>query len=310
MSYETSIAAPNPFELAPRLLDFDDAWDLFVASKRNVSQGTLRQYRLGWDAFTAFCQQSGAPLLELRPSHLIAFREAVDNSELASSTLAIRLCAVRGVLKRLALEDLIHPSVRSDRIETYLLSPKQVQDKLPTYLTAEEANALYAEMRDERDRAIVRLMLGVGLRIAEVLSLRLGDFEPKRDGTAVLSFVGKGGKARALTIPPKVFSAVQRHARKRRLSWSRASDLDTKMFDVARTTVSGMLKYAGKRAGIQKRISPHTLRHTHATLQRAAGEPLETIQQRLGHSSITTTAQYSHLAALESGTTYELEWMK
>ena len=178
------------------------------------------------------------------------------------------------------------------------MAPKLVQGKLPTYLTAEEANALYAEMRGERDRAIVRLMLGVGLRIAEVLSVRLGDFEPKREGTAVLSFVGKGGKARSLTIPPKVFGAVQDHARKRRLSWSRASDLDTKLFDVARTTISEMLKYAGKRAEILKRMSPPypPAYPRHAPAGRWGA--LETIQQRLGHSSITTTAKYSHLGCI------------
>ena len=102
--FETSLATSTPFELVTKSLDFTDAWDLFVASKRNVSQGTFRQYRQGWDAFTVFCQQSGVPLSELRPAHLIAFREAVDNSELAAGTLAIRLCAVRGVLKRLTLE--------------------------------------------------------------------------------------------------------------------------------------------------------------------------------------------------------------
>lgn len=59
-----------------------------------------------------------------------------------------------------------------------------------------------------------------------VIELLKSAVEPERDGTAVLSFVGKGSKARTLIIPPKVFSAVQRHARKRRLSWSRASDLD------------------------------------------------------------------------------------
>ncbi len=145
----------------------------------------------------------------------------------------------------------------------------------------------------ERDRLMLSLMYGCGLRVSEVINLTWNDLRPHGDGGKATVF-GKGSKTRVVLIPDKLWRTVKEFEKYHRVNqWVFVSRNDNKM---ERSVVYRMIKRACKRAGIDERASAHWLRHSHASHSLEAGCNLRLLQQSLGHASVTTTERYLHIS--------------
>ncbi len=181
---------------------------------------------------------------------------------------------------------------RDERFEK--LPCAKVPKRLPTVLSPEELRRLFDVARDVKHRALLMTLYGAGLRISEALALKPGDIDSRR--MLVHVRLGKGAKDRMVKLSPQLLAALRDYWRLRRpKAWlfPRSSDPDRPMED---GTAYRAVVRAARRAGITRRVSPHTLRHSYATHLLDAGTDLRTIQLLLGHRNLKTTSLYMHVS--------------
>jgi site-specific recombinase XerD len=165
---------------------------------------------------------------------------------------------------------------------------------VPTVLSGGEVARLIAALTSDKHRALVMLAYGAGLRVSEVCKLRIEDIDPKR---MVLRIQGaKRGRERYVMLSPRLLKALRTYWKVSRPSgpylFPRRGDPQKVL---TRAAVHKAIVHAARRAGITKRISPHTLRHSFATHLLEAGTDLRTLQVLLGHSSLKSTMAYLHV---------------
>lgn len=182
------------------------------------------------------------------------------------------------------------------------ITPSNAGVKLPAEpLTEAEANALIAvipsrSMTGKRNRALVTILYRGGLRIAEALALKASDIDPDRGTVRILR--GKGAKSRTIGLEPGAMATVQRWMDVRKAAGIRNGVLfctisgDAAGQPLSRQYVSMMLKRQAAKAGINKRVHPHGLRHTLTAELVAEGQPITVIRDQLGHSSLAVTDRY------------------
>lgn len=215
---------------------------------------------------------------------------------LGARSAARHLSAVRGFCRFLVRER----ALQTDPCA--LLDRPRTRRKLPSWLDEQEVDRLLdapdaSTVRGVRDRAMLRLMYAAGLRVSELVGLRMGAVDFRR---GLVTVVGKGGKARMVPVGEVALDAVQRYLSDFRPAV--ASEHETAMFLSPRggpLTRQGFwkltLRYA-RGVGITKPISPHKLRHSFATHLLRHGADLRAVQAMLGHADISTTEIYTHVA--------------
>jgi integrase/recombinase XerD len=148
-------------------------------------------------------------------------------------------------------------------------------------------------VKNERDRLLLSLMYGCGLRVSEAIGLTWNDLRPHGDGGKATVF-GKGSKTRMVLIPDKLWQQVKEFEKYHRVN--QYVFISRHHNQMERSVVHRMIKRACKRAGIDPRASAHWLRHSHASHSLEAGCNLRLLQQSLGHASVTTTERYLHIS--------------
>lgn len=152
-----------------------------------------------------------------------------------------------------------------------------------------------------RNRVILHLLYASAVRVSELVSLRWRDVQPRAEGGQVTVF-GKGGKTRTILLPTGVWTAL--------LALRGTAGEDAPVFRSRRgghldvSQVLRIVKAAARRAGIEKTISPHWMRHAHASHALDRGAPLHLVQSTLGHSSVSTTSRYLHSRPADSSSRY------
>ncbi len=220
---------------------------------------------------------------------------------LAPATARRRISALRQFYRFLLGEN-----IRADDPTSRLDAPKRARS-LPKTLSVEEIERLIAAAESPRDKAIIELLYGAGLRVSELVSLPLR-MAPK-PGQEHMVIEGKGGKERLVALGGPALAALDAHlaartaalpkaeaARERAARWlfPSTSAADGKL---TRRRVGQMLETAAVKAGIDPtRVSPHVLRHAFATHLVEGGADLRTVQTLLGHADIATTQIYTHVA--------------
>jgi len=174
-----------------------------------------------------------------------------------------------------------------------LKAPKRPQ-KVPNYLAGEEVRAILKSCSDIRERLIVELLVYTGIRVSELCSLRINDID--LNGRTIRIRSGKGDKDRIVVFSEEMLPDLRSY-----ISMIRSRMKSEFLFPTSKSkkispvTVEKIIRRIVARAGIQKKITPHTFRHTFATSLLRNGADLRTIQILLGHSSISTTQIYTHL---------------
>jgi integrase/recombinase XerD len=185
---------------------------------------------------------------------------------------------------------------------TELLESPQIGDHLPEVLTTEEVDRLEASIdlskwEGHRNRAIIEVLFSCGLRVSELVNLKLSDLYIDEEYVRVM---GKGSKERLVPISRKAIDELKNWFYDRNLMKIKSGEEDFVFLNrrgahLTRTMILIMIKSQAKDAGIQKTISPHTLRHSFATALLEGGADLRFIQALLGHEDIGTTEIYTHI---------------
>lgn len=184
--------------------------------------------------------------------------------------------------------------------ETFKCLPcARTPKRLPTVLARDEVRRLLEVVSHHaRDRALLMALYGAGLRIAEALALRPADIDTPR--MLIHVHGGKGNKDRMVKLSPQLLVALREYWRTRPAPRDPRGWLFPMVHDPDRPMESGtgwrIVVRAARRAGITRRVSPHTLRHSYATHLLEAGVDLRTIQMLLGHNSLKTTTLYMHVS--------------
>ncbi|MDJ0635578.1 MAG: tyrosine-type recombinase/integrase [Xenococcaceae cyanobacterium MO_188.B29] len=179
-------------------------------------------------------------------------------------------------------------------VGSFLKTPKAKETIAERILDLEDVRGLIKYgVKNERDRLMLSLMYGCGLRVSEVINLTWNDLKPHGDGGKATVF-GKGSKTRVVLIPDKLWCAVKEFEKYHRVNQYVFISRNHNKMD--RSVVHRMIKRACKRVGIDERASAHWLRHSHASHSLEAGCNLRLLQQSLGHASVTTTERYLHIS--------------
>ena len=280
---------PAAFWIEP----FRDYLSVESGTAANTVENYLRdvQRLLTFLAVRAVADPSG-----VTPELLREFIFHLKDVGLAASSIRREVSALRTYFRFLAGEGHI---VRDPSAE--LETPKAWR-KLPTVLAVSEIEALLgAPQADEplawRDRALLEVAYGTGVRVSELVGLRVTDvlFE---DG--LVKVLGKGSKERLVPIGRRALGAAALYARETRPRLDRGHTerrffLNARGRPLSRVGAWGIIKRCAKRAGVGKRVTPHTLRHTFATHLLEGGADLRAVQEMLGHADLSTTQLYTHV---------------
>jgi len=170
-----------------------------------------------------------------------------------------------------------------------IVLPK-TKEKLPECLTKAEIERLLNSIENERDLLIIRLLYATGMRVSELLTIEKGDIEENR----IKIRKGKGKKERIVYVDNKTIQLLNPYIRR-----------DGLIFTITARTIQLLVKKYVKKAGITKKVTPHTLRHTFATHLLENGASIEVIRDLLGHASLSTTQIYTHVTDRHKKETYE-----
>ncbi len=254
----------------------------YIRSEKGLSSNTLLAYERDLKAFFAFSQT-------LDQASLYRYMSFLKQKKYASSSMARALVTCKVFVRFLVREQIL------DRSFSLAIDTPKIWQLIPEVLSLEEVDHLLAApdsttSQGARDHAILELLYASGLRVSEVCSLSIYDLDDNH-----VRVVGKGGKERLVPVGQSAILAVDHYLGTFRgegdslFVTNRGKPID-------RVFVWRMIKQYGKQAGIQKNISPHTLRHSFATHLLENGAELRVIQEMLGHSSVATTDRYTQIS--------------
>lgn len=263
---------------------------------RGLSPNTLDAYMHDVGKLLAWCEAEGKDPLRLELSDLETFSASLHDLGIASSTHARILCGVRAFCHFLELDGYIEQDP-SELLE----SPIQDQH-LPEVLSTQEVDQLEAgidtdKWEGQRNRAIIEVLFSCGLRVSELVSLRLSQVYEEE---GYVRITGKGSKERLVPISPAAIRELHQWYEDRSKMRIKPGEEDYVFLNrrgshLTRTMILIMIKRLAAQVGIKKTISPHTLRHSFATALLEGGASLRAIQAMLGHENIGTTQIYTHI---------------
>jgi integrase/recombinase XerD len=285
----------------------------YLELERGLSRNTLQAYRSDLLQFGAFLDRRGLSAVEARHGDLAAFLSELAGAPApaAASTLGRKVACLRSFYRHLRREGTLEHDPTAE-----LRGPRKSQ-RLPRVLSRDEVGRLLREPRGTdpcalRDRALLETMYACGLRASEAIGLELGDVDLQE---SVLCARGKGSKERLVPIGREARAALESYCRSGRPAllaggrvesgavFAGAARAQGRLFLNHRgsgLTRQGLYKIVqghARRAGLQEKMSPHTLRHTFATHLLAGGCDLRSLQEMLGHADLATTQVYTHLSA-------------
>jgi integrase/recombinase XerC len=265
----------------------------YLDHERGVSRHTLRSYAADLAEFEAFlAREKRGGIARADARAIRGWLASLHERKLARSSVARKLASVRSCLKYLARRGVVELNAARQ-----VRSPKLPQ-RLPSFLPKDESkNLLDAPVeRTEaglRDRALLELLYATGLRVAECCGLDLDDVDRHQGSVRVM---GKGGKERMVPAGDVALRAldawltVRGEGRGPLFTNPRGGRLSTR-------GVHRIVKSRARAAGIERRVTPHTFRHSFATHMLGEGADLRLIQELLGHSRLSTTQRYTHVSA-------------
>lgn len=268
----------------------------YLKLERNFSVHTLAAYRHDLKYLLDYVKQNNMSVLEVRLPDLQHFSASVHDAGVGARTQARILSGIRSFYRFLVLDGFLKDD------PTELLESPQVGLHLPEYLTVEEVDQLenaidLSKWEGQRNKAIIEVLFSCGLRVSELVNLKLSDLYEEEKFVRVL---GKGSKERLVPISSKALDELHYWYMDRNLMKIKPGEEDYVFLNrrgahLTRTMILIMIKQYAIAAGITKTISPHTLRHSFATALLKGGADLRVIQAMLGHEDIGTTEVYTHL---------------
>lgn len=271
---------------------------LYVRIERNLSPATLLAYRSDLTRYLNYLKDNGVKdLNEVRQGQVRGYTRWLNSLCLSAATIHRSFSAVRGFHCFLLAEK--HVS----RDPSAFLDPPKLPKHLPKILEVHEIEAILEAIDTGRplgvrDRSIISLLYACGLRVSELIGLRLTYLMLEAELVRVM---GKGSRERVVPIGQRAIDDLETYINNVRPALARKGKNTGEIYlsirgnPLTRMVVWNILSRWSVAAGIEKKISPHTLRHSFATHLLEGGADLRAVQEMLGHADITTTQVYTHL---------------
>jgi integrase/recombinase XerD len=282
-------------------------WDAYIKGfkaylqlERSMSDNTVEAYLHDVEMLASFIsmEYNNPALDQLTLSHLQAYLVHINDIEFAASSQSRRISGIKSFFKYLLLEEIVSND------PTALLEAPKLKRALPLVLSIEDVEKLFTAIDHstpdgQRNRAILETMYSCGLRVSELVNLKLSNLYLDLGFIKVL---GKGNKERLVPIGGEAAKQINfyRHYVRTQIRTIKLGQEDVLFLNkrgtlLSRVMIFKIIKLLATKAGVDKKLHPHTLRHSFATHLVEAGADLRAVQEMLGHKSITTTEIYTHL---------------
>lgn len=266
----------------------------YIKLEKRLAQNSVESYMRDLRSFAHFILRMwDVPPQKVEPQMIERYMAWLFDRGREKTSQARALSGVKSFFNFLMISDKIENSPAE-----FILTPKFGR-QLPDILSTDEIDRIIAtvdtsSVKGLRDSAMLELLYSCGLRVSELISLKIQDLF---FGEGYIRVIGKGDKQRLVPISATARERVHRYLDKRpeTRSGEDALFLNNRGSRLTRVMVFTILKQAARNAGIEKRISPHTFRHSFATHLLEGGASIRQVQEMLGHESILTTEIYTHL---------------
>lgn len=290
-------------------LDYDSQLNdflTFLRVERGLAQNTVQSYRYDLQQYLSFLKDKGLTLPEATQNVIFDFLNYQRQQNRSARTRSRKLAAIRSLYRFLLQEG----QITADPTEN-LTSPK-LEKNLPRVLSIQDVDLLLSQPNTGtviglRDKAMLELLYASGMRVSEMLGL---DTEHLNLEMGFVRCLGKGSRERVIPIGEVACRYLREYLSHSRLklrkkSFERAVFLNNHGGRLTRQGFWKILKGYAEKAGIQKEITPHVLRHSFATHLLENGADLRAVQEMLGHADISTTQIYTHLSQGKLREVYE-----
>lgn len=275
--------------------DFED-FQIYLSYEKHLSKNSILAYVNDLKEFSEFLGEERPPEKASKDA-ILDFIIHLNEKNMSNRSIARKLSSLKAFYLFLLKLD----KIKESPVE--LIESPQYLKRLPDYLSVEEVESMLRiekeTPRDVRDSCIVEMLYSCGLRVSELCDMKTGEisFENR-----VVRVFGKGRKERVVPIGARALSAVKKYLSYRKELASGRKTTDFLFISrlgkrLSRVSVWSIIKRLAKREGIEKDITPHTLRHSFATHLVSDGADLRAVQEMLGHSDISTTQIYTHVSS-------------
>lgn len=272
-----------------------DYW-YFLKFEKGLSENTLLAYRRDMEKLADFMSGSSVPIEKAEMEHLQEFIITINSIGIHPRSQARILSGIKSFYHFLNYKN------RRDDNPTELLESPKIGMRLPEVLSIDEIDRMLAaidlsKQEGQRNKAIIEVLYGSGLRVSELINLLISNIYTK-DGYMLVE--GKGSKQRLVPLSSRSLEEIELWMIDRHLLMVKKGHEDFLFLNrrgsrLTRAMIFTIVKDLAEKAGIHKNVSPHTFRHSFATHLLENGANLRAIQQLLGHESITTTELYTHM---------------
>jgi len=273
-------------------------YQYYLKREKGLSQNTITAYLRDLEQYRMYLEKNYeiTKIQKIERKHIEAFLKNLNKKALSSKSLSRKLTAIKGFHQFLLIENEIDHNIAYD-----IESPK-VEKSLPQVLSVQEVVQIIEAVKGSdplsiRNQALLELIYGSGLRVSELLDLKTADIHLLEGYVRV---VGKGNKEREVPLGELSIQALRLYLTKSRNQLT-INSIDYLFLNqdgqrLSRQGFFKILRKIAKSAGIERDVSPHTLRHSFATHLLEAGVDLRTLQELLGHEDIQTTQIYTHIS--------------
>lgn len=288
-------ARKNSNESSPPSDPFLRRFESYLSVEKGLSRNTVGSYLLDMKAFSEFLSESGRDLGSFKRDDIVSYIGRLKDAGYSASSICRLISSVKGFCKFLIIEKVV-----SDDPSEAIRTPKQ-WERLPKALSIGDIKKLLeTEVRNSmfvRDSAMLELLYSSGLRVSEIISIKVNDINFE---SGFLRVVGKGSKERVIPMNRRAAEKIKRYMHELRPGLLKDGQspylfLTNRGAPMTRQRFWQALKILGNVAGIS--LTPHTLRHTFATHLLDGGADLRSVQKMLGHSDISTTQIYTKVSA-------------
>jgi len=269
----------------------------YLAVERGLSPNTLNAYSRDVNRYIAFVERCGIQdIRDIKSHHIVSFLSALRAEGVSAVSSNRVLAALRGFYRYCIREKIVerNPMENIERAKTW--------SRLPDTLTRDEMNRLLDQPDDStflgmRDKAMLELLYATGMRVSELVSLTVNDVNWQMGYCTV---IGKGRKERIVPMGRVAFKVLDRYVEETRTRIMKHRSLTPLFVNRSGTGLTRqgfwkIVKKYAKRAGLEKKVYPHTFRHSFATHILEGGADLRSVQVLLGHADIATTQIYTHV---------------
>ncbi len=284
-----------------------DKFITYLIAEKNASPYTIRNYRREIGQFLGFLKEEGINSWEgVDRLVLRRYLTWLQERGYVKASIARKISELRSFCRYLVREGILESN------PIHAISSPKVPSRLPHFLEVKEVEALLmapdtTTPQGQRDRAILEVLYASGIRIGELVGLNVGDFDRRRGEIRVL---GKGDKERVALLGRPAILALEQYLRDGRGKLAKSDKATNALFlnrfgdRLSARSVNYLLDKYAKKAGLEKRVTPHILRHTFATHLLDRGADLRVVQELLGHVRLATTQIYTHVTQSQARKVY------